>query len=292
MDPVKRNRQYLLGLIDGLAQPIAKEAAQAVHATVRSLPPGALVTQEAIASLGLAPGVEAALVFQLLAQRYPEEVKGAVYSAQTLSGVLLAVLGGASDADRQRVSSAPPAFVAQFLDRLLTTQPEAEGSGVNLGARQARFEGYDAQAGTVSLLLDRAEGGPLRLTLDRGPAGYIQYRAGKSKPRPLSELDIPTLGLLAGTLHAHTAGGAKDPLLGLLRRSAEEQGAGVLKDLADGVSGAFKEKEQARLKELDRVAGTLALGLEAYAVGPMDKADLDTLAEKIFGAPGRARGKD
>lgn len=292
MDPVKRNRQYLLGMIDGLAQPIAKEAAQAVHATVRALPPGALVTQEAISSLGLSPGVEAALVFQLLAQRYPEQVKGAVYSAQTLSGVLVNVLGGASEGDRQRVSSEPPAFVAQFLDRLLTTQPEVEGSGTSLGARRAKLEGYDAQAGTVKLILDRADGDSLRLTLERGPAGYIQYRAGKAKPRPLSELDIPTLGLLAGTLHAHTAGGAKDPLLGLLRRSAEEQGAGVLKDLAEGVNGAFKEKEQARLKELDRVAGILKVGLKAHAVGVMDKAEVDTLAEKIFGAPGRARGKD
>lgn len=292
MDAVKRNTQYLLRLVDGLSQPIAQEAAQAVHATVRSLPAGALVTQEAISSLGLSPGVEAALVFQLLAQRYPQQVKGAVYSAQTLSGVLVAVLGGASEADRQRVSAAPPAFVAQFLDRLLTANPEVEGSGTSLGARRAKLEGYDAQAGTVSLRLDRAEGDSLRLILERGPSGYIQYRTGKARPRPLSELDIATLGLLAATLHAHTAGGAKDPLLGLLRRSAEEQGAGVLKDLAEGVNAAFKEKEQARLSELDRVSRTLELGLKAYAVGPMDKAELDTLAEKIFGAPGRTGGKD
>ncbi|MBK6683184.1 MAG: hypothetical protein IPG45_01830 [Deltaproteobacteria bacterium] len=289
MDAVKRNAQYLLRLVDGLAQPISAPEAQAVERTVRSLKHPELLDLGAIEGLGLAPKLEAALVFQLLSRRYPDQVKAAVYSAHTLSGVFLAVLGAKPEADPKRAVGQAPEFVTRFVDQLHALRPESDGTGTSLGAvRGAKLVSHDLAQGVVRLKLEGSGGEPDRdLSLHRRDDGAFDYQVAGGKRQRVETLDLPGLRVLHQALHAATAGGAQDPMLALLRRKTEADRAAVLKEAAEHLGDLVTQKAERRTKELEQLRGALEVGFADFRVGFFDKDRIDALAKELFAAPGK-----
>lgn len=289
MDAVKRNAQYLLRLVDGLAQPISAPEAQAVERTVRSLKHPELLDLGAIEGLGLAPKLEAALVFQLLAQRYPEQVKAAVYSAHTLSGVFLAVLGAKPDADPKRAVGKAPEFVSRFIDQLHESRPESDGTGTSLGKlKGAALLSQDSAQGVVRLKLEGAgREADRNLNLHRRDDGAFDYQLAGGKRQRVETLDLPGLRTLHEALHAATAEGAQDPMLALLRRKTEGDRAAVLKEAAEHVGRVVAQKAERRAVQLAQLRGALEAGFADFRVGFFDKDRIDALAKQLFAAPGK-----
>src|SRR5438105_4310959 len=114
-------KQALLSrVLDGLEEPITPAEARAVKDAVAALPADGLlsVTDASLDALDLRPAVEAAFVFQLLARLHPKEVRAQAYAADTLAGVMRAILTGDASSSRAEALARAPAFVDAFFARL------------------------------------------------------------------------------------------------------------------------------------------------------------------------------
>lgn len=287
MDAVKRNAQYLLRLHDGLAQRITPAEAQAVERTVRSVKNPELLGLGAIEGLGLAPHLEAALVFQLLARRYPDQVKAAVYSAHTLSGVFMTLLGARPDANPKGAVQKAPEFLRAFVDQLHEVRPESDGTGTSLGPlKSAKLLAQDSAKGWVGLELQGQAGDGVRnLSLHRRDDGTFEYQIGGGKRQRLDAVDLPGLRVLYEALHAATAEGAQDPMLAMLRRKTEADRAAVLKEAAGQLGRLVSQKAERRNQEIEQLRGALETGFADFRVGYFDKDRIDALATELFAAP-------
>lgn len=264
-------RQELIGrVLEGLEGRIDPAQADVVRQAVAGLPRDAFVTTAAIDALGLPDALEATLIFELLLRAHPDEVKSQAYAATTLAGVFQAVM------------DASPAVVDGFFDRLLL-DGEQDDLGDPLPARVRAIDNAvtDVEARTVTLDVALHRKGTVELTLraperDDGPWTY--QLDGGDKQR-LAELDLDSLDDLGRHLATRAEGGAKDPLLNLLRGTADAKQGGLLSEAVSVLERLHSTKRDARFEHLAAIDAALREHLGPHAVGVADKQKIDAIAE-------------
>ncbi|MBK6683189.1 MAG: hypothetical protein IPG45_01855 [Deltaproteobacteria bacterium] len=252
-----------------------------IQDVVESLSPEAPLTLQIIDGLGLSAGLRANLIFAWLNHRYPDQIEEQLPVAQSIAGVLRALVDGGQ----------PPAFLQEFYVRL--THTPAYGGAAEIHALadllekgQPRYVGerdgrvvFQASVGAdlrahfpdqlreqeVTLVASPDGGGGFQLR----PEGGKSLAALKGEPAQLGELPP---GALAGLVAALKAGAQRGGLAQVGKALRTELGRA-----AEGYEAPVHPVE-ARLDQL------LRLTLGNQRVGETRLESLNQLIEQSLAA--------
>lgn len=252
-----------------------------IQSVVESLSPEAPLTLEIIDGLGLSAGLRANLIFAWLHHRYPEQIEEQLPLAQSIAGVLRALIDGEQT----------PIFLDEFYARLTHTPAYggaaevdalggllSDGKASYVGEREdrvvfqaeasaelrAHFPG-ELQDQAVTLVVSRDGGGGFQVR----PEGGKSLKALEGQPAQLSELSP---GAIEG-LEVALKGGAQRGGLGRLGKALRTE----LGRAAEGYEAPVHPVE-ARLDQL------LRLTLGNQRVGETRLESLNQLIEQSLSA--------
>jgi hypothetical protein len=259
-------------LLAGLEQPITDAENAALRSAVTALPKNALVTTIAIDAFALRPALESALIFRLFAKAHPEQVNAHLYASSNLAAVMRSIF------------AAEPTLVKDFLARM-EIDPEKDLTGVRFDApiQSLEVKKVDGEKAQLELAITlRGDADPRALTIDRTADRAWTFAFGGEKQRPLAELDLAALADLKKHLEARAEGGARDPLLNLLRSNVAERSGGLLKEAVQEIDRLHREKRNARLEHLRQIDEALRMLLGSSSVGETDKSAIDEMAAGLY----------
>lgn len=296
-----KTADFLRGVYKGLKEfdalgrgPEGAQRAKAVHEAARKIDKDAILTREAIDQLNLEPGVRSALIWQLLRDRYPQEVDSQLRSAETLAGVFQSMLDLEDEdqlhEDAEGELSAVPDFIQAFVDRLHTLDAMNSETGSD------ELEGSNKLE--LSEVIDRES--PLELTVgydDEENNDTLEIQLVDSKWQftwqeadtkgALQDWDIDGLKKLRDVLEPLSAEGAQDPLLALHRQELESEEGGVFPELIAWLRTTVDEKEKARRDHLAKIDAVLREHVGNYRVGEAPQEAINKAGDAMFGEGGQ-----
>jgi hypothetical protein len=288
-----KTSEFLRGVYQGLKEADGlgrgKEAtarANAVVAAAKKIDPDAILTPDAIDRLGLDPGLRASLIFQLLHDRYPQEVGSAVRAAKTLSGVFAALIGADAETLEGEGDLNPPERIQAFVDRLFSLDERYSETGEEVLK--------DADQLILNEVVDRESPIALDVTLHEtdtkdtlqiqleGESWKFHWVEGEREGN-VKDWDLHSAEKLLDALEPLSSEGSKDPLLALHRAELEQEEGNVFPELIAFLKHMIKDKIDTRRGHLAALDTALREHLGKYRVGETSKEAIDQVGDKLNG---------